>query len=94
LAHPWAHHRTPIRAIHTPQQSAVYLGDLAVLAKNMERLEWGHDWAWSADADRQSRREVAEWSIAHDALLVIGHELDKPVVRLERAGEGYRAVAV
>jgi glyoxylase-like metal-dependent hydrolase (beta-lactamase superfamily II) len=80
--------------IHTPQRSAIYLGDLAVLAKNMERLEWGHDWAWSSDADRQSRREVAEWAIEHNALLIIGHELDKPVVRLERVGEGYRAVVV
>jgi glyoxylase-like metal-dependent hydrolase (beta-lactamase superfamily II) len=79
--------------IHTPQQSAVYLGDLAVLAKNMEHLEWGHSWAWSLDADRQSRREVAEWAIAQHALLVIGHDLDKPVVRLERASPGYRAVA-
>jgi glyoxylase-like metal-dependent hydrolase (beta-lactamase superfamily II) len=80
--------------IHTLQQSAIYLGDLAVLAKNMERLEWGHSWAWSLDADKQSRREVAEWAISHNALLIIGHELDKPVVRLERAGEGYRAITV
>jgi hypothetical protein len=70
----------------------LFVGDLAVLAKNMERLEWGHSWAWSLDADRISRREVAEWAITNRSVLIIGHDPERPMVSLERAGEGYRAV--
>jgi glyoxylase-like metal-dependent hydrolase (beta-lactamase superfamily II) len=73
---------------------ALFMGDLAVLAKNMEHLEWGHSWAWSLDVDRQSRREVAEWAIAEDATLIIGHDAQHPWVKIVRAGEGYRTVPV
>ena len=78
--------------IRSPQRQVLFVGDLAVLAKNMERLEWGHSWAWSLDADRISRREVAEWAITNRSVLIIGHDPERPMVSLERAGEGYRAV--
>jgi len=78
--------------IHAPGQEVLFLGDLAVLAKNMERLEWGHSWAWSLEADVSSRREVNEWAISHDAFLIIGHDPDRPWVKIERAADGYRAV--
>jgi len=78
--------------VKAPGQDVLYLGDLAVLAKNMEHLEWGHSWAWSLEADVRSRREVNEWAIANDAILVIGHEPAHPWVRIRRAGLAYGAV--
>lgn len=80
--------------IHAPGQEVLFLGDLAVLAKNMERLEWGHSWAWSLEADVVSRREVNEWAIAHEALLIIGHDPARPWIKMQRSGNGYRAIPV
>ncbi len=78
--------------IHTPQRQVLWLGDLAVLARNMERLEWGHSWAWSLEADRRSRREVAEWAIAAGATVLIGHDPVRTAATVERAGNAYRLV--
>ena len=76
--------------VRAPERQALILGDLAILAQNLERLQWAHSWAWSADADAKSRREVNEWAIAHHAVLVVAHDPEMPWVQLERAGEGYR----
>ena len=78
--------------IHAPGREVLFLGDLAVLAKNMERLEWGHSWAWSLEADVKSRREVNEWAIANEAILIIGHDPDRPWIKVQRAADGYRVV--
>ena len=78
--------------VRTTEREALILGDLAILAQNLERLQCAHSWAWSAEADARSRREVNEWAIAHRAVLVVAHDPEMPWVQVERAGEGYRVV--
>lgn len=85
--HTCGHQSVVVRA---PEREALILGDLAILAQNLERLQWAHSWAWSARADVASRREVNEWAIAHNAVLVVAHDPEMPWVQVERAGEGYR----
>ncbi len=78
--------------IRSDGQQALCVGDLAILARNMERLEWGHSWAWSQEAHALSRREVAEWAVAQGAILIIPHDPVRPWIKLQRAEGGYRAV--
>ena len=73
-------------------KQALFVGDLAILAQNMEHPEWGPDWAWSKEVDRESRQQVAEWAVDNDALLIVGHDPTHPWIRLARAGAGYRAL--
>ncbi len=75
-------------------QYAVFVGDLGLSYKNFERPEWGASWAWSREADEANRRMVAEWAVEHDAIVILYHDPRTPWIRLERAGEGYRAVPV
>jgi glyoxylase-like metal-dependent hydrolase (beta-lactamase superfamily II) len=79
--------------VRTPERQALILGDLAILAQNLEHLQWAHRWAWSAEADANSRREIGEWAIAHDAVLVVPHDPELPWVQVARAGEGYRVLS-
>jgi glyoxylase-like metal-dependent hydrolase (beta-lactamase superfamily II) len=78
--------------LRTSQQHALILGDLAILAQNLEHLQWAHSWAWSSEADARSRREVNEWAIAHGAVLVVPHDPEMPWVQIQRAGDEYRAL--
>lgn len=75
-------------------QHAVFVGDLGLSYKNFERPEWGASWAWSREADAANRRMVAEWAVEHDAIVILYHDPRTPWIRLERAGEGYRAIPV
>jgi glyoxylase-like metal-dependent hydrolase (beta-lactamase superfamily II) len=74
------------------ERQALYLGDLAILALNLEHPEWGPEWAWSRDADRESRHEVAEWALATGGILLLGHDPERPMLTLARAAAGYRAL--
>ncbi len=73
---------------------ALYMGDLAILAAHMEHPGWGPDWAWSREADQESRRAVARWAVENDAILILGHDPRMPWVRLQETEAGYRAVPV
>lgn len=69
------------------QEAAVFLGDLAIHRKNMERPEWGPDWAWSREKDLESRRTVARRAASENWVLIAGHDLEQPMFRLEAASE-------
>ncbi|MBM3190481.1 MAG: MBL fold metallo-hydrolase [Chloroflexi bacterium] len=71
-------------------QQALVLGDLAVLALNMQRPEWGPGWAWSFELDVRNRRRIAEWAAAEDAVLIAPHDPEWPVFRMIRASDGLR----
>lgn len=75
-------------------QYAVFVGDLGLSYKNFEHPEWGASWAWSREADEANRRRVAEWAVAHRAIIILYHDPRLAWFRLERAGKGYRAVPV
>ena len=80
--------------IRSDEARALYLGDLAVLARNMEHPEWGPAWAWWPEADVESRRIVAKWAVDNNAILIAGHDPDRAWIRLERGTEGYHALPV
>ncbi len=72
-------------------KQALYTGDLAITAGNMEHPEWGPEWAWSHETDVKSRQAVAEWAISVDAVLIFGHEGERPFCRLSQNNGSYSA---
>ena len=77
--------------IRSGASAALYVGDLAVLAKNMERPEWGPDWAWSRKVDLSSRVRIAEWAADNNGILILGHDIEQPWIRLSKQNGGYTA---
>lgn len=75
-------------------ESALFLGDLALHPRNMEKPEWGPDWAWSREADIESRREIAAWSAETGGILIIGHAMGNPLFRMEKTSGGLKAMPV
>lgn len=75
-------------------EHAVFVGDLGLSYKNFEHPEWGASWAWSRKADEANRRIVAEWAVAHHAIIILYHDPRTPWIRLESTGEGYRSTPV
>ena len=69
-------------------QSACYLGDLAIKALNLERPEWGPDWAWSREKDIENRRAILQWAADENAILILLHDAVHPFVRVKRDGDG------
>lgn len=80
--------------IRAQGQQAMVVGDLAVMALNMERPEWGPEWAWSRAHDVANRRRIAEWAVDHDGLLIVAHDPIRPWIRLARDGNGFAATSV
>jgi len=80
--------------ISAPEGEAVFLGDLAVLARNLERPEWNPNWAWSMEEDVASRRAMIDWAARTGALVIIGHDPERPFVRIANAGGGVQVVDV
>lgn len=78
--------------VSTPAGEAVYLGDLAVLARNLERPDWNPSWAWSAQEDIASRHAMIRWAAQVGALVIIGHDADRPFVRIVDTGGGAQVV--
>ena len=67
-------------------QSACYLGDLAIKSLNLQRPEWGPDWAWSREKDVENRRAILQWAADEDAILILLHDAVHPFVRVKRDG--------
>lgn len=78
--------------VSTSEGDVMYLGDLALMARSLERPEWNPSWAWSIETDIASRRAVIDWACETGALLVAGHDAVRPYVKLVREGDGVRAV--
>lgn len=75
-------------------QHAVFVGDLGLSHKSFEHPAWGASWAWSRQADEANRRMVAEWAVERDAIIILYHDPRTPWIRLERAGDDYRAAPI
>ena len=55
-------------------ESACYLGDLALHSLNLQKPEWGADWAWSRDHDRENRVKMREWARDNRGILILPHD--------------------
>ncbi len=64
-------------------ESACYLGDLALHILNLQRPEWGADWAWSRDHDRDSRIKMCEWARKTGGTLILPHDGEHSFVRVD-----------
>lgn len=73
-------------------QYAVFVGDLGLSIKNFQHLAWGASWAWSREVDEANRRMIAEWAAENDAIVILYHDPRTPWFRIQREGEGYRAI--
>ena len=79
--------------VSTGEGPAVFLGDLAVLARNLEHPEWNPSWAWSIEADIASRRAMIDWAAKTGALVIVGHDPNRTFVRVAVAGGMVRVTA-
>lgn len=64
-------------------ESACYLGDLALHKLNLDRPEWGPDWAWSKEHDRENRIRIKEWARETGGVLILPHDAEHPFVTVE-----------
>lgn len=67
-------------------QSVCYLGDLAIKMLNLQRPEWGPDWAWSREKDIENRKAICRWAADENAVLILLHDDLHPFVRVRHAG--------
>jgi len=75
-------------------RQALYVGDLFIFARGLERPDWGPSWAWSRQMDQQNRLRILAWAADSGATLVLGHDPQQAWSRIERMGEGFRAAPV
>lgn len=73
--------------ISTPLGDAIFLGDLAVLARNLEHPEWNPSWAWSTEEDISSRRAIIALAARTGALVIVGHDPERPFVHVALDGD-------
>lgn len=62
---------------------ACYMGDLALHLLNLDRPEWGADWAWSKDHDRDNRIRIKQWALETEAVLILPHDSEHPFVTID-----------
>jgi len=61
-------------------ESACYLGDLAIYRLSLRKPEWGADWAWSRDHDRENRIRIRQWAHETGGILILPHDAEHPFV--------------
>ena len=64
-------------------ESACYLGDLAIHTLNLQKPEWGADWAWSRDHDRENRINMRQWARETGGILILPHDAEHPFVTVD-----------
>ncbi len=80
--------------IDSSGQKAIYLGDLAPWAINMERLAW----VPAADVEPlesiETKRRIRQWALEEEALLIFEHDPSIVAGYLRQGGDGFRVEAV
>jgi glyoxylase-like metal-dependent hydrolase (beta-lactamase superfamily II) len=75
-------------------EKAIFLGDLASWAVNMERLSW----VSAADAEPflniETKRQIREWALEEEVLLIFAHDSHIKAGYLRRMGNEFRVEAV
>jgi len=76
--------------IESGGKKAIFLGDLASWAVNMERLAW----VSAADAEPyltvETKRQIREWALEEGALLIFAHDPRVKAGYLKREGKAWR----
>lgn len=68
-------------------QSALFVADLAVLSVHFANLAWTSAYDVEPLVTLETKRAWQRWALAHNALLLFGHDPDVPIGRLVRDGD-------
>ena len=68
--------------ISSENENTCYLGDLALQKLNLDRPEWGADWAWSKERDRENRIRVKDWARETGSILILPHDSEHTFVSI------------
>jgi glyoxylase-like metal-dependent hydrolase (beta-lactamase superfamily II) len=80
--------------LETESWSGLYLADLASYAVHFERLAWMTAYDAEPLETLRTKARWQAWAADRQAWLFFEHDLNMPVGRLERKGNGYRLAAV
>jgi glyoxylase-like metal-dependent hydrolase (beta-lactamase superfamily II) len=75
------HHQSVI--IESGGRSAVFLGDLALLPVQLERLNWLSAYDTEPLETLSSKRRLVEWAVRRQALVILEHEPSAPTGNLQ-----------
>lgn len=73
-------------------QSALFVADLAILSVHFANLAWTSAYDIEPLVTLETKRAWQRWALAHDALLLFGHDADTFAGRLVKDGDKLRVV--
>lgn len=80
--------------IESGGKKALYLGDLASWAVNIERLAWVPAWDVEPLVNIETKRRIRDWALEEEVLLIFEHDPHIKAGYLRRAGNEFRVEAV
>ncbi|HIC93895.1 MAG TPA: MBL fold metallo-hydrolase [Anaerolineae bacterium] len=80
--------------IESEGEFAIYLGDLAPWAVNMERLAWVAAFDVEPLETIETKRRIRNWALEKNALLIFGHDPRIQMGYLREEGGKYRVIEV
>lgn len=80
--------------IESEGEFAIYLGDLAPWAVNMERLAWVAAYDVEPLETIETKRRIRDWALEKNALLIFGHDPRIRMGYLREEGGKYRVIEV
>ena len=80
--------------IESGGKKALYLGDLASWAVNIERLAWVPAWDVEPLVNIETKRRIRDWALEEEVLLIFEHDPHIKAGYLRRVGNEFRVEAV
>ena len=81
-------------AIESAGRRAIYLGGLAPLTINMERLAWVPSFDVEPLETMEAKRRIRRWAIEKEVLLIFEHDVKTTMGYLQQEGEKYKVEAI
>ncbi|MCX6031328.1 MAG: MBL fold metallo-hydrolase [Chloroflexi bacterium] len=75
-------------------ETAIFLGDAAACAINLERLAWVPAYDVEPLVSMETKRSLRDWAFRRDALLFFQHDVAIPAGRIHPDGDGWRVETV
>jgi glyoxylase-like metal-dependent hydrolase (beta-lactamase superfamily II) len=73
-------------------QSALFIADLAILSLHFANLAWTSAYDVEPLVALETKRAWQRWAMAHDAILLFGHDPHMPIGQLVRDGDKLKVV--
>ena len=81
-------------AIESAGRRAIYLGGLAPLTINIERLAWVPSFDVEPLETMEAKRRIRRWAIEKEVLLIFEHDMKTTMGYLRQGGEKYKVEAI